>query len=228
MDYNTEEQSSGQKSEQELLRTGCISAVVYAVAMAVGIFICALLGSCSPSRTTVVTGRLDYDSAAVNRQVAEAVSRWQMRTDSAMQQTLNLYTGWLSSTQHQYETVTEIVTTAFDSLGRELRTEQRTTVRDITASQQQSEARQSQEIATHVSAQMSRQDSIWSARLDSVATAIARHDSIYAAQNNTQGSDSRPWWRRAWDKCRDMLIGIALGVAVWATRRLWTPLLQRI
>lgn len=229
MNYSREEkeETSRSKSEREMLRSGCIGALIYLAAFAVGLCICAMMGSCAASRTAVATARLNYDSTAVNRQVAEAVSSWQMRTDSAMQQTLDIYAGWLASTQRQYETVTELVTTAYDSLGRECRTEQRTTTRDITASRQQGETRQQQETATAVSSQIARQDSIWWARLDSVSAAIARHDSLYAARNSA-GSDSRPWWQRLWSKCRDLLLGLAVGFAVWATRRLWTPLLQRI
>lgn len=199
-----------------LTSKGCAHIAGIVVGFVIGLLICALLNSCSP-KVTMRTENIRVDSAAVSRQVDASMNRWTQQTDSMLQQTLNLYIGWQLSAERQHETITESIVTSTDSAGREVRTENRTISRDVAIDRTQSEQAMSQELDSRVSTAIAAYDSIWSFRLDSMASVIAKHDSTYISQSDATAQDNRPWYKRWWSALKNVLAGIILGICLWFT-----------
>ena len=87
----------------------------------------------------------------------------------------------IRSIQQQMDSV---VTTTLDSLGREIRQEQRTISRDISREQQIIEQRLTREFESRLQTAISELDSSWQSRYDSIQAVTVREDSI--ASEKTQ------------------------------------------
>ena len=128
-----------------------------------------------------------------------------------------------ASQEHEKETTTETITTWVDSLGREIRQEQRTTQREISKQEQQRTQQLLQQWQSEMQRQLTTMDSAWHSRL----SVMERHlsDSLTATldkQSQTSAAPALTWWQktRAW--ICGALIGIVIGVVVMLTKKYWT------
>lgn len=125
-----------------------------------------------------------------------------------------------STTENSKERITETITTWVDSLGREMRQEQRTTERDISRQQQLREERMRQAYEERLMTAVDSLAAVWHERFDSVQAHREEADSASVHQAPAPG-DRRPWWKRWRDAMKWMVLGaVACGVAAVA-RRMW-------
>ena len=130
-----------------------------------------------------------------------------------------------SSQEQERERITESITTWVDSLGREMRQEQRTTERDISRQQLMREERMQQMYEQRLLDVVDSMSAAWEERFDSVYAHREAADSSFTAVTPT-AEDNRPWYRRVWDATGWMLIGAVVFAVIWWTRKLWLPLMK--
>ena len=85
------------------------------------------------------------DTLAIQARIDRSMNSWHAQMDSSWRQRLDEYSASWFSHDDQKEHITETITTYIDSLGREVRQEQRTTDRSLSRMQQQTEQRLTRE-----------------------------------------------------------------------------------
>jgi len=130
-----------------------------------------------------------------------------------------------STQEQQKERITETVTTWVDSLGRQMRQEQRTTERDISRQQQQREERMQQEWENRLRTVTDSLNQHWDEKLKMMKGHWEEKDSAAVHQEPVPG-DNRPWYKRWWDAMKWMLLGAIIFAVGWFTRKLWLPWLR--
>ena len=109
---------------------------------------------------------------------------------------MNQYVSQQKQSEQQHEVITETVTTTLDSLGREIRQEQRTISRDISREQQIIEQRLTREFESRLQTAISELDSSWQSRYDSIQSSMVREDSTSMEKTPVSGS-GLSWWQQA-------------------------------
>ena len=160
------------------------------------------------------------DTMAVQAMVDNRVSYWHESMDSAFRQSMQQYTSKWSNHEDEKEVTTEIVTSWVDSLGRQMRQEQRTTERIISREQQQREERLTQEFETRLQTAIAQHDSAWQSKFNALQVHWEQSDST-SVKEMPVPADSRPWYQRWWENLRFVLLGIGIAVLLYLTRNLW-------
>ena len=124
-----------------------------------------------------------------------------------------------STTENSKERITETITTWVDSLGREMRQEQRTTERDISRQQQLREERMQQAYEERLMTAVDSMMAVWQERFDSVQAHWEEADSASVHQAPAK-DDNRPWWKRWRDAMKWMAIGAVVGAVAAVARRM--------
>ena len=159
--------------------------------------------------------------AVVDGRLSQVKEQWVREMYVAMQSQLNEQ----NTEEQQKERVTETITMWVDSMGRQMRQEQRTTERDISRQQQLREERMTKEWENRLLTMTDSLNGVWQERLDSVAVHEEVEDSASVHQEPVPG-DNRPWYRKVWDAVKWMLIGAVVFAVLWFTRKLWSPWLR--
>ena len=162
------------------------------------------------------------DTMAVKAHVDRQMQRVAQMMDSAFSEKISEFTQQQNQTEQQHEVIQETITTTLDSLGREIRQEQRTISRDITREQQILEQRLAREYEGRLHVAVDSMSAIWQLRYDSLQTHVEQLDS--ALISKTPVGDARPWYRRWWSSLQWLLIGAVIALAVWLTRKWWIKL----
>ena len=110
------------------------------------------------------------DTLAVQAMVDKQLNSWHEQMDSSWRQRMEEYSASMTSNEDQKEKVTETITTFVDSLGREVRQEQRTTERSLSRMQQQTEQRLSREFEMRLSTALDSVNDIWQLRFERYQT----------------------------------------------------------
>lgn len=163
----------------------------------------------------------EIDTAAVQAIVDGRLGGWHEEMTQAIKVAIQSQQTEQSSQEQEKERVTETITTWVDSLGREMRQEQRTTERDISRQQRLWEQRMSQQYEERLQRIADSLDAAWQARMDATYTHWAQADSSSVSAKPTP-ADNRPWWQRWLDALKWIIVGaVVLGVAlaVWRARR---------
>jgi hypothetical protein len=113
-----------------------------------------------------------------------------------------------------------------DSLGREVRQEQRTTERDMTRQQQQREERLVQEWESRLQRALDERDSAWQEKLEAIAVHQEQKDSTSSVVTPVP-EDNRPWYRRWWDNMQWLALGGAVVLLLLLTRGMWQRVLKK-
>jgi len=202
-----------------------IKGLVFFVGMLAILVLDGLLSGCTVPKAVEEHHHHHYeaDTAAVSRQVDARLAEWHSRTEAFVSERLEQFSKQHQQSEHQQETVTETITVSLDSLGREIRREQRTISRDITRELQTVEQAITREYESRLSTVVDSIDSAWRQRYDSISARMAQTDSALVMK--TPVGDARPWYRRAWDAIAYILIGACVAAAVWFTRKWWIRLL---
>lgn len=158
------------------------------------------------------------DSLAIQAQVDARLSAWQSRIESSWQQSIHLSGNEQSQSSQEREVITETVTTATDSLGRTLRTEQRRTERTLSLQLQQQELRLTKELEERMYTTVDSLNSEWQQRYESLQERIEQADSSSNVETPA-AQDTRPWYRRWFDQARWLAIGAILAAVIILIRR---------
>ena len=153
------------------------------------------------------------DTQAVEARVDKKMNAWHNEMDSTFRVFTNQYAASWSANESEKEVITETVTSWIDSLGREVRQEQRVTNRDISRQQQQTEERITREVEQRLMSVVDSLNGVWSQRYDSIA---AHHTSDIDHQTSSKPvvGDNRPLSQRVGSALLWMLAGIVAYLAV--------------
>ena len=155
------------------------------------------LTSCTTTKVTENAHSLyKSDITQIQRLIDTRIRSIQQQMDSVWSERVNQYVSQQKQSEQQHEVITETVTTTLDSLGREIRQEQRTISRDISREQQIIEQRLTREFESRLQTAISELDSSWQSRYDSIQAVTVREDSISVKKTPVNGS-GLSWWQQA-------------------------------
>lgn len=160
------------------------------------------------------------DTLAVQAMVDKHLNSWHAQMDSSWRQRMEEYSASMTSNEDQKEKVTETITTFVDSLGREVRQEQRTTERSLSRMQQQTEQRLSREFEQRMSVVVDSVNDIWQQRFNAVKGHWEQADSSSVKETPATKTEL-PWYKRWWQTLKDYLLIAGIVLLIIATRRIW-------
>lgn len=134
------------------------------------------------------------DTATVNAAIDSRMQSWYQQVDSFLRNRIERYSKEWYSRSNEKEITTETVTTATDSLGRILRTEQRTISRDINREQHQLEQRIISEMEQRLHSMIDSVDNVWQQRLDAFKANAELKDSIANIKKPVDTSGGGSFW----------------------------------
>lgn len=168
------------------------------------------------------------DSARVVQMVDSRVQSVRAHMDSTMRAVTQQVTTQQETSEVERERITETITSWVDSLGREVRQEQRVTDRDVSRQQRLREERLVQEFETRLQQAINRQDSEWNAKLDMLRTHFERTDSIADLQlKGKAATNATESWLDKMDRAFGWLLIAAIIVLFILTRKYWLPMVRR-
>lgn len=163
----------------------------------IALLIVGWLTSCTTTRVVENSHSFyESDSTQIQRMIDTRMRSIQQQMDSAWSERVNQYVSQQQQSEQQHEVITETVTTTLDYLGREIRQEQRTISRDISREQQIIEQRLTREFESRLQRAISKLDSSWQSRYDSIQAVTVREDSISVKKTPVNGS-GLSWWQQA-------------------------------
>ena len=192
----------------------------YIIGFAITVFV--LLFSCTTPKV-IEQHHHHYevaDTLAIQAQIDKRMSGWHAQMDSSWTQRWQEYSASWFTHDDQKEHITETITTFIDSLGREVRQEQRTTDRSLSRLQQQTEQRLTRELEMRLSVAIDSVNGIWQQRFDALQTHIEQNDSTSLHSNPTP-SVKTPWYKRWWQTIKDYLLIAAIIAVLLLTRKYW-------
>ena len=167
------------------------------------------------------------DTLAIHAQVDKQLTSWHAQMDSSWRQRMDEYSASMTSNEDQKEKVTETITTFVDSLGREVRQEQRTTERSLSRMQQQTEQRLSREFEQRMSVVVDSVNDIWQQRFNAVKGHWEQADSSSVKETPATKTEL-PWYKRWWQTLKDYLLIAGIVLLIIATRRIWWPWCKKL
>lgn len=167
------------------------------------------------------------DTLAIQAQVDKQLNSWHAQMDSSWRQRMDEYSASWFSHDDQKEKVTETITTFVDSLGREVRQEQRTTERSLSRLQQQTEQRLTRELEMRLSTAIDSVNDIWQQRFEQYQTHWEQADSSHVKETPATKSEL-PWYKRWWQTLKDYLLIAGIVLLIFATRRIWWPWCKKL
>lgn len=205
---------------EKRVKIALIQVVIYLAAFAIGLGLCSLLGSCTTPRAVEEHHHHHYeaDTAAVHAQVDRQLTSWHEEMTQFFTERLEQFSSEVQQSEHQQETITELITVTTDSLGREVRQEQRSISRDIIRELQQQEQRLTREYEERLQSVVDSVCDTWQQRYDSLASRVTQLDSTFTKK--TPVGDTRPWYRRLWDRLHPIVIIALIAAALWYSCRL--------
>lgn len=162
------------------------------------------------------------DTLAIHAQVDKQLNSWHAQMDSSWRQSWQEYSASLFSNEDQKEKVTETITTWTDSLGREMRQEQRTTERSLSRMQQQTEQRLSREFEQRISVVVDSLNDIWQLKFERYQTHWEQTDSTHVKETPATKTEL-PWYKRWWQTLKDYLLIAGIIALLIITRSIWWP-----
>lgn len=124
--------------------------------------------------------------------------------------------------EQEREKITETITTFIDSLGREVRQEQRTTERELSRQEQQRREEQLEQTISSLHQRLEVMDAEWSERLQRLEATV--RDATVTHTDAVKQTQSQPlsWWQRAWTWLKGILVGIVVGIVIVCWRNVVT------
>ena len=192
-------------------------------------FVISLLTGCSSPKVVESHHHhtMQADTLAVQAMVDKQLNSWHEQMDSSWRQSWQEYSASMFSNEDQKEKVTETITTFVDSLGREVRQEQRTTERSLSRLQQQTEQRLSREFEQRMSVVVDSLNDIWQQRFERYQTHWEQTDSTHVKETPATKTEL-PWYKRWWQTLKDYLLMTGIILLIIATRRIWWPWCKKL
>lgn len=197
-------------TDEERMKVARWTVVGYLTAIAIGLLICAVMGSCTTPRAVEEHHHHHYeaDTMAVKAQVDRQLTSWHEEMTQFFTERLEQFSSQMQQSEHQQETITELITVTTDSVGRSIRQEQRTISRDITRELQQQEQRITRELEAQLRVVVDSVNDVWQQRFDSLASHLT--SDISHQTSSTPVGDTRPWYQKLWAKALLVLFVAAL------------------
>ena len=167
------------------------------------------------------------DTLAIQARIDRSMNSWHAQMDSSWHQRLDEYSASWFSHDDQKEHITETITTYIDSLGREVRQEQRTTDRSLSRMQQQTEQRLTREFEVRLSTAIDSVNSIWQSKLDAIQAHWEKTDSTDIKETPVTNSEL-PWYKLWWQTLKDYLLNAGIVLLIIVTRRIWWPWCKKL
>jgi hypothetical protein len=167
------------------------------------------------------------DTLAIQAMVDKQLNSWHAQMDSSWRQRMEEYSASMTSNEDQKEKVTETITTFVDSLGREVRQEQRTTERSLSRMQQQTEQRLSREFEMRFRTALDSVNDIWQQRFNAVKGHWEQTDSTHVKETPATKTEL-PWYKRWWQTLKDYLLMAGIALLIIATRHIWWPWCKKL
>lgn len=187
----------------------------------VAVWCCMVLSGCTAQKS--VSERHHYNAEVDSMAVQSVVDRkMQSVREQMLQEMVAKVTQQLTqqtTDEHQKERTTETITMWMDSLGRQVRQEQRTTERDISRQQQLREERMAQEWESRLQTVMDSVGTMWQNRFDSMLVHREVEDSVSNIVTPA-AEDNRPWYKRWWSAVKWMLIGAVVCAGLWRVKKI--------
>lgn len=170
------------------------------------------------------------DTQSIQARIDKSLNSWHEQMDSSWRKTWQEYSASWFIHDDEKEHITESITTYIDSLGREIRQEQRTTDRSISRLQQQTEQRLASEFEHRIRIALDSVNALWQHRLDALQAHWEQTDTLSTSvqSGGTFAADSLPWHKRWWRSMKDYLLLAAILFILLSTARLWLPLLLNL
>lgn len=162
------------------------------------------------------------DTLAIQEQIDRTVNSWHEQIERSWQQHMDEYSASLVSNDEQKEHITETILTWTDSLGREMRQEQRTTDRSLSRMQQQTEQRLTREFELRLSVVVDSVNDLWQQKFDALQAHWEKTDSTAVKETPATNSEL-PWYKRWWQSLKDLLLAVAIIALLLMTRNIWLP-----
>jgi hypothetical protein len=171
----------------------------YALAFIIVIASIALFCSCATPSTIEQHHHLyQADTLAVQAAVDTRLQSWQKESEQWFRQLITQETATSSTHEDQRETITELITVTTDSVGRQIRTEQRTVSRALSRELQQQEQRLTREYNERLRTTVDSIAAYFQSRYDSLTATVHRLDTTCIQKMPAATASSRPWYRRWW------------------------------
>lgn len=169
----------------------------------------------------------EADTLSIQAQIDRSLNVWHVQMDSSWTQKWQEYATSMTSNEDQKEHITETITTWTDSLGREMRQEQRTTERSLSKMQQLSEERITHEYEIRLSAVIDSMNDVWQERFNAIQNHIEKSDSTSVQKKPAENTGTR-WYQRWWQTLKDNLLKIIFAFALFYTMQWWMPWLVKL
>lgn len=217
---------------EERLRFCVLQVVSFFCTLIIALVICAVVSLFTGCTTPKIVENHHHhyeqaDTLAIQAQVDKQLTSWHAQMDSSWRQSWQEYSASLFSNEDQKEKVTETITTFVDSLGREVRQEQRTTERSLSRMQQQTEQRLSREFEMRLSTALDSVNDIWQQRFNAVKGHWEQADSTDVKETPATKTEL-PWYKRWWQTLKDYLLIAGIVLLIIATRRIWWPWCKKL
>ena len=217
---------------EERIRLCVLQVISFFCVLAIALVVCAVVSLFTGCTTPKVVENHHHhyeqaDTLAIQAQVDKRLNSWHEQMDSSWRQSWQEYSASLFSNEDQKEKVTETITTFVDSLGREVRQEQRTTERSLSRLQQQTEQRLSREFEARLSVVVDSLNDIWQQRFNAVKGHWEQTDSTHVKETPATKTEL-PWYKRWWQTLKDYLLIAGIVTLLIITRSIWWPWCKKL
>ena len=217
---------------EERIRLCVLQVISFFCVLAIALVVCAVVSLFTGCTTPKVVENHHHhyeqaDTLAIQAQVDKRLNSWHEQMDSSWRQSWQEYSASLFSNEDQKEKVTETITTFVDSLGREVRQEQRTTERSLSRLQQQTEQRLSREFEARLSVVVDSLNDIWQQRFNAVKGHWEQTDSTHVKETPATKTEL-PWYKRWWQTLKDYLLMAGIVALLIITSGIWWPWCKKL
>lgn len=222
---STEEDPLKDTTLKDCVRLCVMQVISFFLMLVVALVVCAVISMLTGCTTPKAIEHHHHhyeqtDTLAIQAQIDRRLSSWHAQMDSSWRQSWQEYSASLFSNEDEKEKVTETITTFVDSLGREVRQEQRTTERSLSRMQQQTEQRLTREFEMRLSTALDSVNDLWQQRFDRYQTHWEQTDSIHVKETPATKTEL-PWYKRWWQTLKDYLLMAGIVALLIITRSIW-------
>ena len=202
------------------LRNGCITNLISVVLAFVIMVVISVFSSCSTQKVTEHRHHFysEADTLAIHAKEDSQMVSWQSKVDSSWLYHVNQVRDEWKNRSDEKEVTTEIVTTATDSLGNVIRTEQRRTERILSQQQQHAEERFTREPEIRLRMAVDSIDGVWRKRYNAIQAHLEQSDST-SISKKTIARQLTPWQNFRLYIANAVLIFIAATIVAWIIRK---------
>lgn len=217
---------------EEHVRFCVVKVISFFCVLAIALVVCTVISMLTGCTTPKAIEQHHHhyeqaDTLAVQAMVDKHLNSWHAQMDSSWRQRMEEYSASMTNNEDQKEKVTETITTFVDSLGREVRQEQRTTERSLSRMQQQTEQRLTHEFEQRISVVVDSVNDIWQQRFERYQTHWEQTDSTHVKETPATRTEF-PWYKRWWQTLKDYLLMAGIVLLIIATRRIWWPWCKKL